>query len=97
MSFTETVKFVKSHVSYNQAIQALYVNASSAVLFNSQLGESFMTTVSVRQECLLSPNLFSLFLEKTMQETLHDNHTSISIGERPTCHLRYADSDLYGR
>ena len=34
-----------------QAIQALYENSSSAILFNSQLGEFFETTVGVRQEC----------------------------------------------
>ena len=32
-----------------------------------------------------------------MQETLHDHHTSISIGGRPICNLRFADDiDLMG-
>ena len=66
-----------------QAIQTLYENSSSAVLLNSQLGEFFKTTVGVCQGCLLSPILFNLFLEKIMQKTLHDHHTSISIGGRP--------------
>ena len=61
-----------------QVIQALNENSSSAVLLNSQLGEFFKLTVGVRQGCLLSPILFKL-LEKIMQETLHDHHTSISI------------------
>ena len=52
----------------------------SAVLLNSQLGEFFKTTVGVHQGGLLSLILFNLFLEKIMQETLHDYHTSISIG-----------------
>ena len=26
-----------------------------------------------------------------MQETLHDHHTSLSIGDRPLCNLRFAD------
>ena len=65
-----------------QAIQALYENSSCAVLLNSQLGE-FCKTAAVRQGCLLSPILFNLFLEKIMQKTLHDHHTSISIGGRP--------------
>ena len=56
-----------------QAIQALYENSSSAVLLNSQLGEFLMTTVGVRQGCLLSSILLNLFPEKNiMQETLHD-------------------------
>ena len=52
---------------------------------------------SVRQGCLLSSILFNLFLEKLMQETLHDHNTSVSIGGRPICNLRFADDiDLQG-
>ena len=32
-----------------------------------------------------------MFLEKIMQETLHDHHTSISIVRRPIWNLRFAD------
>ena len=64
---------------------------------NSQLGEFFKTKVGVRQGCLLSSILFDLFLEKIMQETLHEYHTSISVGERPICNLQFADDiDLMG-
>ena len=64
---------------------------------NSQLGEFFKTTVGVHQECLLSSFQFNLFLEKIMQETLHGHHTSISIGGRPMCNLRFADDiDIIG-
>ena len=80
-----------------QAIQALSENSSSAALLNSQLEEFFKTIVGVRQGCLLSPVLFNLFLEKIMQETLHDHHISISIGGRPICNLQFADNiDLIG-
>ena len=45
---------------------------------------------------MLSPVLFH-FLEKIMQETLHDHHTPISIGGRPVCNLPFADDiDLKG-
>ena len=63
-----------------QAIQALYKNSSSVVFLKSQLRAYFKTTVGVRQGCLLSSILLNLFLEKIMRETLHDRHTSISIG-----------------
>ena len=66
-----------------RAIKALHENSSNAVLLNSQLGEFVRTTVGVCQGCFLSPILFNLFLEKIMQETLHDHHTSTSIGGRP--------------
>ncbi len=80
-----------------QVIHSLYSHSSSAVLLNNQLGEFFQTTVGVRQGCLLSPVLFNLFLERIMQEALQDHHTSISIGGRPICNLRFADDiDLMG-
>ena len=42
-------------------------------------------------------HLFNSILEKTMQETLHDHHTFISIGGRPICDQRFADDiDLIG-
>ena len=64
---------------------------------NSQLGKFFKTTVGVHHECLLSPILFDLFLEKITQEALHDHHTSISNGARSICSLRFADDiDLMG-
>ena len=74
-----------------EMIQALYNNATSAVFINNQIGDFFRTTVGVRQGCLLSPTLFNLFLEKIMQETLHDHVTTISIAGRPICNLRFAD------
>ena len=81
-----------------QAIQALYDNSSSAVLLNSQVGEFFKTTVGVRQGCLLSLALFNLFIEKIVQKTLHDYHTSIFIGGRSICDLRFAEEHRsYGR
>ena len=43
------------------------------------------------QGCLLSPILFNLFLEKITQKTFHAQQTSISIGRRPICNLRFAD------
>ena len=80
-----------------QVVQALYEHSSSAVLLNNQLGEFFQTTVGVRQGCLLSPVLFNLYLERIMLDTLQDHHTSISIGGRPICNLRFADDiDLMG-
>ena len=74
-----------------QVIQTLYDHATSAVLLNNQLGEFFQMTIGIRQGCILSPTLFNLFLERIMQETLHDHTTTISIGGRPICNLHFAD------
>ena len=74
-----------------QVIQTLYDHATSAVLLNNQLGEFFQMTIGVRQGCILSPTLFNLFLERIMQETLHDHTTTISISGRPICNLHFTD------
>ena len=74
-----------------QCIEALYKNASSAVLLGSQVGDYFNTTVGVRQGCLLSPVLFNLFLENIMRETLDGFTPSVSVRGRPLCNLKFAD------
>ena len=74
-----------------QYIQTLSENTKSSVLFGSQQGEFFKTTVCVHKECLRSPILFNLFLEKISQKTLHNLCTSLSIGGRPISNLRFAD------
>ena len=80
-----------------QSIQVLYANSISAVLINNHTGESLRTMVGIYQECILSPVLFNIYLEKIMQDTLQDHHMSISMGGRHICNLRFADDiDLLG-
>ena len=90
----QVLRSFNMHERIVQAIQALYENSSSAVLLNE--GEFFKTTVGIRQGCIFSSILFNLFLEKIMQETLHDHHISISIGGRPICNPRLADGSNNG-
>ena len=75
-------KFVRS-------IEHLYDNATSAVIFNSSIGDWFRTTVGVRQGCLLSPTLFKFFLERIMTDAL-GNHQGI--GGRTITNLRFANN-----
>ena len=89
VSLRKVLRSFNMHEGLVQAIQALYENTSSAVLLNSQLGEIFKTKVSVPSGMLPVPILFNLFLEKIMQETLHDHHTSISTGGRPICNIQH--------
>ena len=64
----------KNNISTNliQVMKNLYDKATSAVLFNSTIGDWFRTKVGVRQGCLLSPTLFNTFLERIMTDALED-------------------------
>ena len=83
----------KYNISTNliRVIKNLYNKATSAVLFNSSIGDWFRTTVGVRQGCLLSPTLFNIFLERIMTDALEDHEGTVSIGGRTITNLRFAD------
>ena len=74
-----------------RTIQHLYDNATSAVIFNSSIGDWFRTTVGVRQGCLLSPTLFKNFLERIMTDALGNHQGTVIIGGRTITNLRFAD------
>ena len=75
--------------------QNLYGKATSAVLFNSSIGDWFRTKVGVRQGCLLPPTLFNIFLERIMTHALEDHEGTVRIGGRPITNLRFAN-DISG-
>ena len=83
----------KYNISTNlvQVIKNLYDKATSAVLFNSSIGDWIRTTVGVRQGCLLSPTLFNIFLERITTDALEDHEVTVSIGGRTITNLRFAD------
>ena len=74
----------KYNISTNliRVVKNLYDKATSAVLFNSSIGDWFRTTAGVRQGCLLSPTLFNIFLERIVTDTLGDHEGTVSIGGR---------------
>ena len=74
-----------------KVIERLYSKATSAVYYSSSVGEWLRTTVGVRQGCLLSPALFSIFLERIITDALEDHEGSGSIGGRTLTNLRLAD------
>ena len=55
------------------------------------IGDWFRTTVGVRQGCLLSPTLFTIFLERIMTDALEDHEGTVSIGGRTIINLCFAD------
>ena len=85
----------KYNISANliRVIKNLYDKATSAVLFNSSIGNWFQTTVGVQQGCLLSPTFFNIFLERIMTDTLEDHDSTVGIGGRIITNLRFADDN----
>ena len=83
----------KYNISTNliRVIKNLCNKATSAVLLNSSIGDWFRTTVVVRQECLLLPTLFNIFLERIMTDAVEDHEGTVSIGGRAITNLRFAD------
>ena len=65
----------KYNISANliRVIKNFYDKATTAVLFNSSIGDWFRTTAGVRQGCLLLTTLFNIFLEKIMTNNENDN------------------------
>ena len=84
---------MKYNISTNLILvtKNLYDKATSAVLFNSRIGDWFRKTVGVRQGYLLSSALFNIFLEKIMTDALEDHEGTASLGARAITNLRFAD------
>ena len=87
----------KYNISTNlfQVIKNLFNKATSAILFNSSIGDWFRTTVGVRQGCLDSTTLFNIFQEKIMTDALEIYEGTVSIRSRTITNLRFAD-DING-
>ena len=78
-----------------RAIEYLYENAINAVQMNGRTREWFRTTVGVRKECLLSPTLLNIFLERIMSDALEEHDGQVSLGGRTITNLRFAgDTDV---
>ena len=72
-------------------IEQLYDKATSAVQMNGTIGEWFITTVGVRQGCLLSLILVNIVLKRIMSDALEEHDGKVSICGRNITNLRFAD------
>ena len=83
----------KYNISTNliRVIKNLYDKATSAVLFNSNIGDWFRTTVGVRPGCLLPPTRFNIILERTRTDALEDHEGTVSVGRRTITSVRFTD------
>ena len=72
-------------------IENLRDKATSAILFNSSIGDWLRRTVTVRLECLLPSTLFNIFLERIMTDALEDHEGIVSILGRTITIHRFAD------
>ena len=84
-----TMKKYNISTSLIQVIKNFYNKATSAILFNSSIGDWCRTTVGVQQGCLLSPTLFNIFLERIMTDALesrrHCQHWRQNNYQSPLC------------
>ena len=73
-------------------IQNLYINAKSAVKVEDETTEWFSILIGVRQGCLLSPDLFNIFLEFILREAMQDDDPSgLEIGDSHYNRACFAD------
>ena len=75
-----TIRKYNINVNIIRLAENLYDKVQSACLVNGITGDWFGTTVGIRKECLLSPTLFNIFLERVMCEELVYHEGSESFG-----------------
>ena len=69
----------------------------SEVRIGTDISDWFRQTVGARQDCVLSPDQFNLFLEHVMAEALDVYQGGALINGRRISNLRFADDiDLMG-
>ena len=71
-------------------IQSLYDNQNAEIRWNGSHTDPFNITKGVRQGCILSPHLFSVYTEQVMRDA-DTEQQGIKVGGRKISNLRYAD------
>ena len=90
-----TLNEMNFHHKTVNLIRSLYEEQQAAVRLEIGTTEWFPVTKGVRQGCILSPHLFSLYTEGIMREVEHDPRNKLyaepTIQDLPIRDLRYAD------
>ena len=71
-------------------IQSFYSDQHAKIRWNGSHTAPFNITKGVRQGCILSPHLFSVYTEQVMRDADTDQQ-GIKVGGRNISNLRYAD------
>ena len=71
-------------------IQSLYTDQNAKIRWNGTHTSPFNIAKGVRQGCILSPHLFSIYTEQVMRDSDTDIQ-GIKVGGRKVSNLRYAD------
>ena len=80
------------HPKLINLMENMYKRTQSAVRVGNNMTEWFKQLIGVRQGCILSPDLFNIYLEHIMREALEEIESSeISINGRNISNLRFAD------
>ena len=94
----QTLEAMKFNPRLIQLIKSLYERQQSAVRFEGETSEWFSIQKGVRQGCILSPHLFSLYTEDIMREVeddpRHENYKEPTIQGLQLRDLRYADDTV---
>ena len=76
-------------------LESLYNEQKAVVRLESCISESFDVSKGVRQGCILSPHLFSLYTEDIMRNVANDerqnSYDEVKINGQKLRDLRYAD------
>ena len=76
--------------NFYSAVRSLYDNVRSCVQLNGLLTETFGIARGVKQGCLLSPTMFSIFINN-LADVLRDANLGINVDDVIVNLLMYAD------
>ena len=76
-------------------IKTLYMNQEAVVKVNGDLSEPGEIGRGVRQGCLLSLLLFSLYVEMMMEEAMEESEEGVKVGGYLLRDVRFADAKVW--